>query len=150
MSIYDLAEELLRLCGDDMISCMSSTSIERFIALIDDDDTYAAERIRAIIQNYLPSVEEVDDDTDDENYWDEFEENDKNVEERFAETEELNSIDEKAIKIIDIYDVEIEDDPVLENIKNIVFEYFDSEEPNCPHQKQVNIAHRVLEIFNNR
>lgn len=149
MSIYDMTEELLRLFIDNepLEINFIRQQIDRYLSIIEDDDTYGAERIRAILQTNADTLDDVLEQLV-ENELHEADEFYKDQIEVAAETDELNSIDSLAIKIIDIYDVELRDDGSLETIKNVVFEYFDTEEPHSSHQQQIDVAHRIFEIYN--
>jgi len=148
MSIYDMTEDLLTILFQDEPVELPALlqKLKRYQSMIEDDDSYAAERIRALIQSNSEVLDETLSVLEKEER-DELEERIEDIEENQAETDELNSVDTHAVDILEIYIDEITYHPVLENIKNIVFDYFDSYDDDVPYQTQISIAHRILEML---
>jgi len=156
MSIYDLTEELLKIIfeNEPIKPVTQNKRMVRYLSMIEDDDNYNAERVRAIIQNHMNIIKEVgdiedeDEDEDEDDRWgdtEDTEDTEDNLE--LTSNNILNPLDKLAVKIIEIYVDEIIYSPTLENIKNIVFDYLETEESDCTHEDQITIAHRILEIL---
>ena len=140
MSIYDLTEELIRLCGEDLISLLDKASIEKYMAFIDEDDTIQAERIRAILQTFINKAEETE-----EEFLETFDDEEEGT---LEECEDKTDIDIDII--LTNHHEDILEDSSLENIKNLVLEYFETYNTKTDKKYAIDMAHRIYEYYHNQ
>ena len=147
MSIYDVADLLIKNHIESVgVADESEKNLfQKLLNLIDEDDSYEAERIRSVIQIHINEIDSFDENIEDD--IDDFEpEEDDDITEVEAATESPGYIDNLACEIIDRFALDIEENPSLENIKAIVF---DDLEDEYEHNEVLDVAHRVFEMIHN-